>query len=239
MANSASDVLRELQSLGTQQNRKVYARYGVGPSMYGVSYAHLGKLTQRIQTDQALAEALWESGIHDARVLATMIADPARMTDRLLESWALDLDSHVLADAFATLVGKTPLAQKKMEKWIDAKGEWMAAAGWGLVGRLAMSDGAVADEFLQKILTRVERAIHSERNRVRHAMNTALICIGLRSPAFQKRAIEAAGRIGKVEVDHGETGCTTPDAASYIKKVAARRAKKGKGKVKAKARMHC
>jgi 3-methyladenine DNA glycosylase AlkD len=243
MASSASEILRELQSLGTEQNRKVYARHGVGPRMYGVSYAHLGKLTKRIKTDQLLAEALWASGVHDARVLATMIADPARMTDRLLDAWAKDLDSYVIADAFATLVGKSPLAAREMEKWIDSQSEWTAAAGWGLVGRLAMSDGQVSGDFLRKILTRIEGDIHGERNRVRHSMNTALICIGLHSPALQKAAIAAAGRIGKVEVDHGETGCTTPDAATYIKKAAAYRAKKGKvavkGKRKARVRAGC
>ena len=71
-------IMAGLRTTGTEQNRKVYARHGVGKKMYGVSYANLKKLKKQIGTDHALAEKLWGSGNHDARVLATMVADPAQ-----------------------------------------------------------------------------------------------------------------------------------------------------------------
>ncbi|HEX7343423.1 MAG TPA: DNA alkylation repair protein, partial [bacterium] len=80
----------------------------------------------------------------------------------------------------------------------------------------------------EKFLTIIEREIHRSKNRVREAMNGALIAIGMRNEKLQKQAIAAARRIGKVVVDHGETGCKTPDAEAYILKAAARSKKKSK-----------
>src|SRR3990172_1099061 len=97
---NAAEVLAELNKMGTEQNRKVYARHGVGPNMYGVSYANLGALKKKIKVDHGLALDLWASGNHDARVLATMIADPKQADDELLDGWVRDLDNYVLTDAF-------------------------------------------------------------------------------------------------------------------------------------------
>src|SRR3990172_2622277 len=102
-----TDVMKQLESLGTEQNRKVYRRHGVGDNMYGVSYANLGKLKKRIKVDHDLAQKLWATGNHDARILATMIADPEQTTDKLLESWARDLSNYVLTDAFSAFAAQT------------------------------------------------------------------------------------------------------------------------------------
>ncbi len=217
-AMSGKQVLEELEEFGTAQNRKVYRRYGIGENMYGVSYANLGKLAKRIKTDHELATALWGSGVHDARVLATMIADPQRITAAQVDGWANDLENYVLTDAYAGLVSKTPLAGKRMEKWTRSKGEWIGRAGWLLLARLAVSPDALTDADCQRHLDIIEAEIHSRKNRVKDAMNSALIAIGLRNPTFENKALAAAKRIGKVEVDHGETSCKTPDAAGYIQK---------------------
>lgn len=221
----SDDVLKELESLGTAQNRKVYARHGVGPAMYGVSYAHLGKLAKRLSPDTELARRLWASGNHDARVLATMVADPGEVSARELDAWARNLDNYVLTDALSSLAAKTPHARRKCETWTAAgRGtEWTEAAGWNVVSILARNDADLPDAYFEERLRTIEEGIHGRRNRVRHSMNQALIAIGVRNPGLQERAVAAAGRIGKVEVDHGETGCKTPDAAAYIAKTVARK----------------
>ena len=222
------DVMAELETMGTAQNRKVYARHGVGENMFGVSYANIGKLKKKIKVDQKLAERLWASGNHDARVLATMIADPAVMDERTLEAWARDLDNYVVTDAFSSLAACTPVAHKKMEKWTRAKGEWVCTTGWNLLARLASAPRGLPDDFFEPHLEAIESQIHESKNRVRHAMNMALISIGTRSNRLEKKAVASAKRIGPVEVDHGETSCKTPDAAAYIKKTREYRAKKKK-----------
>ena len=218
--------LQQLEALGTEQNRKVYRRHGVSDNMYGVSYAHQRKLAKTIRRNHPLALELWDSGNHDARILATFIADPAQADDALLESWAADLDSYVLTDAFAAFAGKTALCQAKSEQWRNAAGEWHGRAGWHLVSHLAMQNIDLPDAWFIAHLDTIEREIHTRQNRVRDAMNNALIAIGIRNPALESLALAAAARIGKVEVDHGQTGCKTPDAATYIQRTLARRRQK-------------
>ena len=219
---TADDVLAELEALGTEQNRKVYRRHGVGGAQFGVSYTNLRALAKRIGRDHALARSLWASGNHDARVLATLVAHPPLADEVLLDAWAADLDSYVLTDAFSDFAAQTGWAQRKRDAWIDSDGEWIEAAGWNLLARDALRDDGRPDDFFAPYLDRIERTIHDQKNRVRHAMNNALIAVGTRNDALAAQATATAERIGTVEVDHGATNCTTPDAAAYIAKTRAR-----------------
>src|SRR6185369_7128981 len=92
-------VLDQLKALGTEQARKTYRRHGVGEEVYGVSYADLKTLTKKIKINHDLAQTLWASGNHDARILATMIADPKKADSDLLESWVHALHNYVITDA--------------------------------------------------------------------------------------------------------------------------------------------
>ena len=223
---TSREVLKELKALGTEQNRKVYARHGIAGDMYGVSYANLTKFKKKIKKDHKLALSLWASGNFDARVLATMVADPSQLKSTELEAWSKDLTNYGVMDAFAALVKQTAYAQTKMEKWTKSKKEFIGACGWQLLSHLAQQDDKLPDTFFANYLKTIERDIHSSKNRTRYSMNSALIGIGMRSSGLEKKATATATRIGKVEVDHGETGCKTPDAVSYIKK--AREYKLGK-----------
>ena len=225
-----AQLLHEMESLGTDQNRKIYARHGVAGSQYGLSFANLKKLQKRIKKDQPLSLALWETANHDCRILATMVADPALADDALLESWCSDLDNYIITDSFAGLAGRTSLAWLKAEQWRDDDAEWPGRAGWHMTANLAMKDQDLPDAYFVELLAVIESGIHSRPNRVRYAMNNALIAIGIRDPALEALALEAASRIGKVEVDHGQTNCKTPDAASYIRRTVARRQAKAAGK---------
>jgi 3-methyladenine DNA glycosylase AlkD len=219
---TAEAILQELESLGTEQNRKVYRRHGVGDNQYGVSYAHLGALKKRIKRDHPLARQLWAGGNHDARILATMIADPAQMDDALLDAWAADLHNYVETDAFAALAGASPAARACVERWTASDEEWRGSAGWQVLGHLALNDPTLPDSTFTPYLATIQRDIHTRKNRVRHAMNGALIAIGSRNAALEAAALAVAAAIGPVIVDHGATGCKTPDAAAYIHKTRAR-----------------
>ena len=220
------DAMNQLQEMGTAQNRKIYARHGVGENMFGISYANLNKLAKAAKRDHSLALELWATGNHDARVLAAMVADPAQADESLLAAWLADLDSYVITDAFSGFVGKTSMARGKGEEWISSDDEWPGRAGWHLVAHLAMKDQGLPDAYFAAHLATIESEIHASKNRVKDAMNSALISIGIRNDALEEQALAAADRIGKVEVDHGETGCKTPDAADYIRRTLARRRQK-------------
>ncbi len=221
-----AEAMKELESCGTAQTRKTYARHGVGEKMFGVSYANLYKMQKKIKVDHGLAQQLWATGVHDAQILATLIADPAQTTDSQAEAWAKVVGNYVTMGMLMRFLAKTPLARKKAEKWNKSKEEWIGAAGWGLVAQLALNDRSLPDEYFDPYLETIERDIHKRKNRARYEMNGALIAIGLRNGKLEKKALAVAKKIGKVEVDHGETACKTPDAADYIAKALAYRHKK-------------
>jgi 3-methyladenine DNA glycosylase AlkD len=222
---NVQEALDTLKSLGTEQNRKIYRRHGAGEDVYGVSFAHLKELKKKIKTDHDLAVALWESGNHDARMLSGMIADPKRLDAKTLDAWAQRLRNYVETDALGGLAAKSPHARETMARWIAADGEWITSAGWRILAYVAMDGDPLPDEYFERFLSTIERDIHESQNRVRHEMNSALIAIGIRNPALEEKALAAAARIGKVEVDHGETGCKTPAAAGYIRKTLERKKK--------------
>ncbi|MCZ6776129.1 MAG: DNA alkylation repair protein [Ignavibacteria bacterium] len=213
-----------LRKLGTVQNIKVYKRHGAGDNFFGVSFANLNKLKKKFKIDHDLALQLWKTGNTDAQTLATMIADPERMSEPALDKWLKDIHYYLLVDVFVgNVVSKSKFAKSRMELWTKSEDEWVGRAGWHLLAQLAMRGDSLGDSYFEKYLESVKRNIHQSKNRTKDAMNNALIAIGIRNATLEKKAIEAANLIGKVNVDHGETGCKTPDAAAYIKKARARK----------------
>lgn len=222
-------LMAELKREGTAQTRKIYARHGVTGDQFGVSYAVLTKLAKAIKTDNDLAIKLWETGNHDARVLATKIIDATQLKAGELDKMAKQVDSYVIADAFATVAGESPHAESRIAKWIAARptpaNEYLIRAGYSAVSanltarrKAKPSDTDLPDDLLNDLLDRIESTIHDMPNRTREAMNTCLICIGAYRDTLRPRALKIAKSIGKVDIDHGETGCKTPDAATYIAK---------------------
>ena len=219
--------MRELEAAGTEQNRKLYRRHGAREPLFGVSFANLRSLAKRARPDQELAQALWATGNTDARLLASMVADPAAVTEAELDAWVDDIDYYVLVDIFTReLASKVPGMRERAERWMASDAEWVGQAGWDLVAHMAMKDTELDDAYFLDRLATIEREIAGAKNRVRHAMNGALIAIGIRNERLEKAAREAARRIGTVVVDHGETGCVTPEAIPYIERTLARRAAK-------------
>ena len=212
------EVMSTLEAEGTAQNCKVYARHGAAEPMFGVSHGALGKLERKIKVDHDLALDLWATGNHDARMLAAKVADPNLFTPSLADSWARDAGDYMAAGAVADVVAESPVARSRADMWIGRKGEFVASAGWGIVARSCEDEELWTIADLRGLLRQIESEIHGRPNRVRHEMNMALISIALRNAALQKQAMSAAKRIGPVEVDHGETNCTTPDAVEYIEK---------------------
>ena len=219
-------VMKELRSAGTAQNRKVYRRHGIKGTLFGCSYAALGKLQKKIKIDQPLAEQLWATGNNDARALATMIADPIKIAVGTLNAWAKDADNRGLAAAVSNVAAAAPSAKGRMEKWAVSRREMTACAGWHTLASIARQDNGLPNAYFTSYLQTIESQIHTSQNWVKYAMNNALINIGVRNSVLEKKAIATAKRIGSVDVDHGETGCKTPDASAYIKKTLAYKKKK-------------
>lgn len=223
---NSKELLAELKALGSEQAAKTYRRHGAVGEVWGVSSADLGKLQKRIKRNHTLALELWRSGAHDARIFATLIADPAKATRAEVESWCKEVESYPLVGALATFVALTPLTAACAAAWMKSKNDWTSSAGWRLLGHQARQDADAPDDFFEPFLKTIQTGIQRAPNRTRYAMNNALISIGSRGGALEKKALEVATAIGKVQVDHGNTDCKTPNAAASIAKVREHLAKK-------------
>jgi hypothetical protein len=225
---SIAETMRELEKAGSAQTRKTYARHGAEEPMFGVSFAVLKTMMKRIGVDHELALALWETGNFDARNLAVKIVDPARMSPADLDRWAREASpSRMCGGYVAMLAAEGPHGAAKAAEWLGSKDERERRAAWPLLGQLSQRDETTPDAFFEKRLAEIERTIHAAPNADRVGMNMAVIMIGCRNARLRKLATAAAKRIGKVEVDHGDTECKTPDAAAYIEKTWAHSTSKG------------
>lgn len=220
------EVMAALKKAGSEQTRKTWARHGMPEPFFGVKYGDLNALVKKVKVDHALAKALWKTGNGDARALALMIADHAAAKKAELESWAKDLGCYAHADALAKLAARTPHAQELLGKWTSADHEWIERAGWHVLAELAAQE--LPDRTFEPWLKQIGSRIHVSKNFVKDAMNTALIAIGGRSELLRARAEAVATKIGRVEVDWGETNCVTPSAIPYIAKIWAYKAGKAK-----------
>jgi 3-methyladenine DNA glycosylase AlkD len=171
------------------------ARFGIrGASVLGgTSIPHLRSMARRIGRDHAVALELWASGIHEARLLATMVDDPAKVTNRQLEAWARDFDSWDVVDgACLNLFRRTPHAWDKAVEWSGRDEEYVKRAGFALMAALAVHDKDSPDERFAGLLPLIEREAGDPRNFVRKAVNWALRQIGKRNATLNRAAIAAA-----------------------------------------------
>ncbi len=223
-----AEVMAELEKAGSEQTRKTYARHGAAPPMFGVSFATLKLLRKRIGADHELACALWDTGNFDARNLAVKLVDPARMSSADLDRWVSEASAPRMCGGYvAMLAAEGPHAAAKAAAWLAAADAAIRASGWTLLGQMALRDEALPDAWFDGHLADIERTIHAAHDAEREGMNTALIAIGCRSPALREATTAAAKRIGEVKVDHGDTACKTPDAASTLDKTWAHSIGKG------------
>ncbi|MBM4365706.1 MAG: DNA alkylation repair protein [Deltaproteobacteria bacterium] len=223
-----ADAMAELEAAGSAQTLKTYRRHRVTGPCFGVSFATLKLMMKRIDVDHELALALWDTGNFDARNLAVKVVDPSRMSEADLDRWASEASAAIgCATYVAGLAAEGPFGPSRARAWLGSTDLALLRAGWSLVGQLAARDETLPDAFFLERLAEIERLIPTAENSIRSGMNNALIEIGQRNPALRGAALAAAARIGRVEVDHGDTDCKTPAAAASIAKAWAHAEAKG------------
>lgn len=220
-----AEVLDALRAAGREATARIYRRHGADGEVWGVPYATLNALEKRIGRSLPLARALWASGVHDARALALKVCEPDALPRRELRAWLAAGTNHILMGHLGGLAARRRDGPDLARGWMDGRGEWVRAAGWAALAELAQA-GRVEEAWGRELLARIEAEIHAAFNRERHCMNGALIALGGSLPGLREEAAAAAARIGRVEVDHGETGCKTPAAGPYMAKMWARKAAK-------------
>ncbi len=191
------EIVETLRSLGSPEAAAGAARFGVNVSnILGVSAPALRKLAKEVGTDHKLAGQLWRTGIHDARALATLIDDPAKVTPGQMERWAKDFNSWAVCDAACgCLFDKTPYAWDKAVEWTTRHEEYVKRAGFVLMATLAVHDKQAPDGRFEAFLPCVKQHANDERNFVKKAVNWALRQIGKRNLRLNQLAVQTAEEI--------------------------------------------
>ncbi len=197
---NASEIIDELQSLGNQANREGMARFGIkAERALGISMNSLRQIARRVgKKDHALAQELWDTGLHEARILAALVDDPRAVTEEQMEWWVAEFDSWDLCDqCCGNLFDKTPDAWDKAVEWSAREQEYEKRAGFALIAYLAVHDKKAPDEKYFPYLEIIKREAGDSRNFVKKAVNWALREIGKRNRAAIETAQEILAQGGK------------------------------------------
>jgi len=196
---SVESVLREMRAKSDPKAVEEMARFGISSEgALGLSMPFLRSLAKRIGGNHGLAKGLWESGIHEARILATLVDEPEEVTETQMERWVNEFDSWDVCDGCCgNLFDRTPYAYAKALEWSGKEKEFVKRAGYVLMAELAVHDkGATDDEFLG-FFGAIERGSTDSRNFVKKAVNWALRQIGKRNLKLNGAAIELAEKISE------------------------------------------
>ena len=190
-------VLAWLKRRGTNRTRDGMARYAI-PShhAFGVSMAGMKVLAKRIGRNHELAAALWDTGWYEARMLATLIDEPARVTPAQMDRWCGDFDNWGICDtACFALFDRTPHAWTKVAQWSRKRDEFGKRAAFALLWGLTVHDKQTGNEAFLQGLVLIERAAADERSFVKKAVNMALRATGKRNSALNTAAVATARRL--------------------------------------------
>ncbi|MBV9711449.1 MAG: DNA alkylation repair protein [Ktedonobacteraceae bacterium] len=193
----ADQVIAALHQSANTRAVEGMARFGSQPAhAVGISIPTLRKMAKALGKDHALAGELWASGLHEARILASMIADPRLVTDQQMETWVNDFDSWDVCDQVCgNLFDKTPSASQKAIEWCHRESEFVRRAGFVMMAELAVHDKQASDEVFLPFFPLIKQYATDERNFVKKAVNWALRQVGKRNATLRASALEWAEQI--------------------------------------------
>lgn len=218
---TVTEVMTELQAMGSESIKKVLLKHGVKEPFFGVKIEHLKTIQKKTKTDYELAKGLFATGNADAMYLAGLITDDAKMTRAELQTWAEMAVSNNISEYTAPWVAAgSRFGYELALEWIESPLEYIAAAGWSTLGNIAAlkPDQELDIPKLKSLFTRIEETIDASANRVKYQMNSYIIAAGTYVTALTPDALATAAKISGVTVDLSGTACKLPAAADYIQK---------------------
>lgn len=219
---TVKSILSALKKAGTEQTRKTFARHGAPDNAFGVKVADLKVIARTIKGEQQLALDLYDTGNPDAQYLAGLVVAGDQMSKKQLESWAKTASWQMISEyVVAWAASESKHGHSLALKWIRSKNSAVASSGWCTYsGLLAIRpDDELDATEIKALLKQVERDLKSTTDRVRYTMNGFVISVGAYCAPLLKQAKSTAKKLGKVEVNMGETACKVPDALPYIEKI--------------------
>lgn len=224
---NSKEIIKELKSKANPKNVEGMARFGISEKgTLGVGVPVLRKMAKNIGKNHKLAKELWESDIHEARLLAGFIGEPDLMTEKEMESWVCDFDSWDICDQVCSnLFDKTEFAYKKIFDWQKRSEEFVKRTSFVLMACLAVHDKKAKDKQFLKFFPLIKKEAIDERNFVKKAINWALRQIGKRNRGLNKKAIKLALDIQKM--DSKSAKWIASNALTELQSIAVQRRLKG------------
>ena len=201
---TSAEIIQQLKAQANPKNVAGMARFGItGKNVLGISIPTLRQMAKEIKksgTDvHEMADDLWQSGIHEAQILASMIDDPELVTAKQMDDWIKDFDSWDVCDQVCmNLFCQTIFAPQKIDEWAKHEAEFERRAGFALLATWAWKRKDIDEKIIAKYLPLTIKYATDERNYVRKAVNWALRQIGKRSDYLKKEAIKTAQIISKI-----------------------------------------
>lgn len=194
VAARCAQAIAALKACASETTRAGLARYAIpNDKAFGVSMRDVQSVARRYRYDHALAEALWQTDLYDARMLACYIDDPALVDAAQMERWMRSVDNWAHCDTPCfVLFDRTPHAWKKVDAWAGCSGEFVRRGAFALLASLTVHDKQASDDAFLRGLRHIEAAAGDERNFVRKAVNWALRSIGKRNAALHAAAVAVA-----------------------------------------------
>jgi 3-methyladenine DNA glycosylase AlkD len=216
------EVMTQLRAMGTEQTRKTLLRHGAPESILGVKVGDMKTIVKRVKKDHKLALALFDTNVPDAMYLAGLICDDEAMTKRDLQRWVKAAEWRMVGEyTVPWAASESAFGRELALEWIESRTPHVAAAGWATLSCLVSikPDTELDLPGMRKLLQRVVKEAATAPNRVKSTMNGFVIAVGSYVESLHAAAIDAAKKIGKVDVDVGDSDCKVPDAIECIAKV--------------------
>ena len=193
----AKAAVAELKRLGRKKTRDGMARYAIpSDKAFGVQVGEIRQLAKRLGRNHELAQALWDTGWYEARMLATFVDEPDCVTPAQMDQWCKDFDNWAICDTVCfKLFDRTPHAFKKITQWSKRKDEFVKRAAFALLASVALHDKKSGDAPFLNSLLLIEQAATDDRNFVKKGVSWSLRGIGKRSPNLKATALRLAERL--------------------------------------------
>ena len=198
---NVNEIIKELKKHSNPKDREGMARFGINPDKaLGVRIPVLRKLAKKLGKNHELAQQLWDTEIHEARILATMIDDSKLVTEKQMNSWVKDFNSWDLCDqCCSNLFDRTPYVHKKILQWTKDERDFVRRAGFVLIATASVHRKDWEDKDFERYFPLIEKYSDDNRNFVKKAVNWALRQVGKRNKSLNKKAISVAKKIQKLD----------------------------------------
>ena len=219
---TVKEVMKSLESMGSEQTRKIYTKHGANVPIFGVKVGDMKTIVKKVKKDYDLSKGLFETGNGDAMYLAGLIADETKMTKTDLKKWVKASTWSMTSEyTVPWIASETKHAESLADEWIKSKKENIASSGWATWGCIVtMKDDADLDvKKLKSMIDHIGKTIHDQPNRVKYTMNGFVLAVGGGVSALTDYAMKAADKIGKVSVNVGDTACKVPFVPDYLQKM--------------------